>query len=112
MITVINVYQQGKRGEYIGRGSPLGNPYSHMPGTRAQFLVDNRDEAVAHYEAWLAVQIRDKNWEVINELNRLLKIAKEGDLELRCYCAPKKCHGDVVKKFLEAQLQMWSQEKK
>jgi hypothetical protein len=107
MITVINKYQKPNSGEYIGRGNPLGNPYSHMPETRAQFRVDNRDEAVALYEAWLNAQIRGHNWAVINELNRLLNLAKEGDLELRCFCAPKRCHGDVIKKFLEAQLMMW-----
>lgn len=112
MITVINKYQKPNSGEYIGRSSPLGNPYSHISGTKAQFMVHDRDEAVAHFEAWLEVQIRERNWVVINELNRLLKLAKEGDLELRCFCAPKRCHGDVIKEFLEAQLLMWSKEKK
>lgn len=106
MITVINKYQKPNSGEYIGRGSPLGNPYNHMPGTKAQFMVGSREEAVAHYESWLEVQIREKNRAVLMELYRLLQLAMKGDLELRCFCAPKRCHGDVIKRVLEEQLKM------
>lgn len=103
MITVVNKYHTDE-GEYIGRPSPLGNPYSHMAGTTAQFKVASREVAVAKYRPWLYDQIYEQNWAVINELNRLLDLARKGDLKLRCFCSPKACHGDVIKEFLEAQL--------
>ena len=47
------IYVHNKRkykghGEYIGRPSPLGNPYSHLnKGTLAKYQVATRDKAVA-----------------------------------------------------------------
>jgi hypothetical protein len=111
VITVINKYQKPNSGEYIGRGNPLGNPYSHQLVSTARYHVLTRDEAVDKYEPWLRDQVLRGNTEVCNELNRLLELAKRGDLELRCFCAPRRCHGDVIKRFLEAQLLMWSKEK-
>ena len=34
---------------YCGRGSVLGNPFSHKEGTKATFVVESRDEAVEAY---------------------------------------------------------------
>lgn len=102
-IEVVNTYHT-KEGEYIGRGTPLGNPFSHMKGTKAQHIVSSREEAVAKYRDWLLKQLMEKNGEIINELNRLLMLARQGNLKLRCFCAPKSCHGDVIKEYLEAQL--------
>jgi len=103
MITVVNTHHT-KEGEYIGRGSPLGNPFSHMKGTKAQYIVSSREEAVAKYRDWLLKKIIEHDDSVIDELNRLLMLARQGDLKLRCFCAPKSCHGDVIKECLEAQL--------
>lgn len=107
MITVINKYTEPNEGEYIGRGkhSPLGNPFSHMPGTLAQYQVLTRDEAVDKYEEHLRYKVRLRDPNFLRELERLAEIAKRGDLKLRCFCAPKRCHGDVIKKFIERYLQ-------
>ena len=35
------------------------------------------------------------------ELFRLVRLAKKGDLYLGCYCAPRACHGDVIKAEIE-----------
>lgn len=102
-ITVVNKYHTSE-GEYIGRGTPLGNPFSHMTGTKAQVIVATREEAVGKYKEWLSRKIRAKDPEILAELNRLLVLARRGDLKLKCFCAPKDCHGDVIKEFLEAQL--------
>lgn len=101
MIKIVNKHYTNE-GEYIGRGSPLGNPYSHITGTKAQFLVRTRQEAVDCYRDWLNEQIKNGNQRVINELIRLLNIyLKTGELTLRCFCAPKACHGDVLKEFFK-----------
>lgn len=104
-IKVINTHHlKGKKeGEYIGRGSPLGNPYSHQEGTTALYKVATREEAIEKYRIWLEDQIFIKeNQEIINELERLTDLALyEGKLLLRCFCAPAPCHGDVIKEYLE-----------
>ena len=41
---------------------------------------------------------------LISELTKLLAIAKEKPLILGCWCAPKKCHCDVIKSYLEWRL--------
>ena len=109
MITVVNKYKGGI-GQYIGRGSPLGNPYSHMKGTKAQVVVATREEAIARYRRWFAEQCYFNKPEIIRELQRLLTLAKEGDLNLVCFCAPQSCHGDVIKEFLENNLKMESKQ--
>lgn len=98
-ITIVNKHH-GKQGEYIGRGSPLGNPYSHMANTQAAFKVATRDEAVKQYDAWLREQIFLGNPAVLHELQRLGDLAISGPVSFQCFCAPQKCHGDVIKQVL------------
>ncbi len=99
-INVVNKYHV-KTGEYIGRGSPLGNPFSHIQGTKAAFVVDSRDEAVDRYEEWLSERMKAQDQEILKELYRLKEIALSGPLNLVCFCAPKRCHGDVIKRVIE-----------
>lgn len=100
-ITVVN-QRHTRAGEYIGRPSPLGNPFTHLPGTTAQTRVATRAAAVARYHAWLLEQVRARNSHVTAEIDRLARLAvTSGDLVLRCWCAPQACHGDVLKVYLE-----------
>lgn len=83
-----------KQAVYIGRGSPLGNP----------FVMENesdRDLVCDQYQVWFEQQVKDNNVLVMNELRRLYQIAKKGDLVLGCFCSPKRCHGLTIKAFLE-----------
>lgn len=74
---------------YIGRGSPLGNPY-----TVEQY---GRDEAIARYATWLNDRIRDQTPSVINALDQIVYASLEpGGVKLKCFCTPKRCHGDVI----------------
>jgi hypothetical protein len=74
---------------YIGRGSRWGNNWSHMTGTKAEHIVDSRDEAVECYRHWLWAEIRAERVGV-SELAALY------GKRLGCYCAPHRCHGDVL----------------
>jgi hypothetical protein len=96
----IKVVNMRESGEYIGRGSPLGNPFSHRMGTKAQFVVDSREQAIAQYRDWLLARIEERDPAICQELNRLAMKVLLGPLKLRCYCAPKACHGDVIKDIL------------
>lgn len=94
MITVTNKKSGGK-GEYIGRPSPLGNPF-RIKGN------GGREEVIRKYREWLMWKIGCANEPIILELCRLYEIwQREGKLTLVCWCAPKACHGDVIKEILE-----------
>jgi uncharacterized protein DUF4326 len=86
---------------YIGRkmpgrpGSPLANPF--------KLERDNWNErcAVLHkYRDWLQEQM-ESDTPARREIERLALLARNGPLLLLCWCAPRICHGDVVKEFVE-----------
>ena len=83
--------------EYIGRPSSLGNPFPLPKGAE-------KGSTLPKYREWLMNKIESKDKQVIDELNRLYLIAKKGDLNLGCWCAPHACHGDVIKELLESKL--------
>ena len=92
-IQVVNKKTYLGKGEYIGRPSPLGNPF---------FMKDEsyRDSVCNQYKLWLE---KNKNIPAIRkELLRLLNIAKKGPLVLICWCAPKRCHGESIRDMLKS----------
>ncbi len=94
MITVGNK-QHGARGIYVGRPSPLGSPFPlHREAERASVIRD--------YEEWLAEQLLDPRSAASIELHRLAALAREQDICLVCWCAPKACHADIIKRTIEA----------
>jgi Domain of unknown function (DUF4326) len=94
VILVLNKRNSGSRGEYVGRPSPLGNPFKLEHES-------NRNAVIEKYEVWLRERIAARDKRVCDELNRLYVIARDtGLLELECWCAPKHCHADVIRKVL------------
>lgn len=87
---------------FIDRTSPLGNPYSHKHGTRAEFVVATVDEAIECYRTWLNEQIANKNRQVCDALNQIYKRHITGNVSLVCHCIPRPCHGNVIKAVIEA----------
>lgn len=74
---------------YVGRPSPLGNPFKIGPdGSRA--------DVVAKYRQWLWREIQADSSAVRQELERLHALSQHGSLELVCWCAPQACHADVI----------------
>lgn len=105
MINIVNKYKHTPTecDLYIGRGSPLGNLFSHVPSGLASYRVSTREEAVAKYSDWLQ-QNREKPV-VKKALEDAVALhQKHGSLNLVCFCAPKLCHGEVIKKVLEEML--------
>ena len=97
-IRVLNKRLVGDCGEYVGRPSPLGNPFKLE-------RESDRESVIERYEVWLREKIRTRDKAVCNELNRLFKIARDsGVLELVCWCAPKRCHAEVIRCVLLEQL--------
>ena len=80
---------------YVGRGSPLGNPF------RMASEAD-RDKVCEAYEAWLRKQYRQPGSPQRAALDQLVARHRAGeDLRLECFCAPKRCHADFVKHAIE-----------
>lgn len=106
MITVVNkhYHMPTPNDIYCGRGSKLGNMYSHMPGTKAEFIVESRDVAIDKYEEWLLQQLANKNPVICRSMNYIFFKARYGNVNLVCYCAPKKCHCDVIKRVIEEKI--------
>lgn len=79
---------------YIGRPSVLGNP----------FPMQNESErpgVISRYEIWLRDEWK-KGGAVRRELEALAKRVRDGEvLALQCWCAPKPCHGDVIRRAIE-----------
>lgn len=78
---------------YIGRPTILGNPFPLNGEVSRKRVIDQ-------YEEWLKNQVNQGNRKIINDLKRLKGISSEGDLNLQCFCSPKQCHGDVIKKAI------------
>lgn len=95
-IQVVNKKTYQGEGVYIGRPSPLGNPFSHLHGTKAEVVVPSRDEAVERYRQWLRTQWQ-QGGSAKAELVRLARLYKStGKLTLVCWCAPERCHGHIL----------------
>lgn len=79
---------------YVGRPSVLGNPFeAGVDGTR--------DEVVQKYRQWLWTQFH-KDPIVRNEIYRLVDLyLNHGSLGLECWCAPKNCHANQIKRLIE-----------
>lgn len=112
MITVVNkrTHLPTLFDFYIGRGSPLGNPFTHRKQDlkankgKALYWVDTREEAVAKYRKWLIHALVNKNSVEYKEFYRLVSAANKHDIFLVCFCAPLPCHGEVIKEEIERRL--------
>jgi hypothetical protein len=102
MIRVINKrHHPDADGEYIGRPSPLGNPFSHIKSSKyASIMVSTRREAVSRYREWLEEQPEDSEAKKAFR-NLVEKYKRDNELVLICWCAPADCHGHVLADMIE-----------
>jgi len=93
VITVVNKRHFKGKGIYIGRPGPLGNPF--IVGRNGSL-----EEVMEKYEKYLPDAIKyDKK--IAAAFERIKKAAKEGDVNLICWCVPKKCHGNIIERMVE-----------
>lgn len=111
MITVVNKHTHipAPNDIFVGRGSVLGNPYTSIQGreTKAQFICKSREESIGNFYHYIIEKIIQKDKVVCEELNRIWKLAKSGDINLVCYCVPKSCHGTIIKRIIEDKLKTY-----
>lgn len=79
-------YRKSAHDVYIGRPSKWGNPFE-ITDTRS------RGQAIQEYEAWIRTQP--------DLLEQLVEL--DGKI-LGCWCAPNRCHGDILVKLRREQL--------
>jgi hypothetical protein len=78
---------------YIGRGSPLGNPFQ-VELQEGESRADAVGRALEKYRAWLWSRIRpgpDRSPIVVDALRHLTP-----EHYIVCSCWPANCHGEVV----------------
>ena len=97
MIKVENKHFYKGPGIYIGRGSILGNPFRIVPGNVS------REEAIEKYKVFFSFEMT-ANRVFYDFVRSLITKARIDDLTLICWCAPKPCHGDFIKSFIEEQI--------
>lgn len=108
MITVLNKKLENipSGAYYIGRGSPLGNPFSHIKSGHKDIVchTKTREESIIKYEEYLIKNILSGDPAICDAINELIidhQLKKE--IYLSCFCKPLDCHGDVIKKYVEGQ---------
>lgn len=106
MIQIVNkkTHKPEECDYYIGRGSVLGNPFTHLRNgtTKATYVVDTRDEAIASYEQYIRDALSRNDSAFLNALNEIILIEQRyGKVNLVCYCAPLPCHGNIIAKILQ-----------
>lgn len=106
MITVVNkrTHNSSTNDIYIGRGSDLGNNFSHLQGTKAAYVVGSRQQAIEAFKKDLLSKIEKGDIKVLMALERIVLAAQRGPVNLVCYCKPYACHGDVIKDLVEQRL--------
>jgi uncharacterized protein YeaO (DUF488 family) len=80
----------------------LGNPYTHLSdSSRAEFKVATRDEAVEKYRGWLEERLKEGGPTAKAFENLVQFYADFGELTLVCWCAPKRCHAEILREMIE-----------
>lgn len=79
--------EQLRNAVYVGRPTKWGNPFTHQTGsTLAEQRVETRDQAVDEFE---------RNCQHLREDAKRELRGKD----LVCWCAPARCHADILLKW-------------
>ena len=98
MITIKNLHNEKPTHEWqvkVDRTSVLGNPFKMRSENERDLVCDK-------YMKYFTSKIIEKDKVFLDELKRLKKILiTYGKIELFCWCTPKRCHAETIKKLLE-----------
>lgn len=79
----------------VDRESVLGNPF--VMGDES-----NRDHVCDQYQVHLLEKIRANDKAIVGRLTDIYDLVMAGhDVQLNCWCAPKRCHADLIKRTVE-----------
>jgi len=77
----------------VDRTSPVGNPY-YMRNEFERDIVCDRYKK--HFEWSMQNDVKFNNY-----IKNIVKIAQKHDIALGCWCYPKRCHAETIKRFVE-----------
>lgn len=98
-IQVVSKYKEPNH-IYCGRGSALGNPFPMSSESQRNKVCDD-------YETYFNQKVKVEKCEpMLKQLRLIYSEAKKGDVDLGCFCAPRRCHCDTIKNFIEEQLEL------
>lgn len=84
----------------VDRSSVLGNIYKMCDNSDKE-----RNRVCDLYERYFDKKVKIKDSEFRNEVIRIYRMVRDGkDVALGCWCYPKRCHAEYVKKFIESYL--------
>ncbi len=107
MITIHNLRNEKPTEVYdviVDRRSPLGNPsdMKHNENLRDKVCDDYKEWFKYVTSCWHEGKVVTEWKEQFHFIWRLILLHKEhGKLRLFCWCAPKRCHAETIKKYLE-----------
>lgn len=100
MIRIVNLrnynLHEGEVLIKVDRSTAVGNPF---------FMRDEsmRDEVCDKYAQYFDKMFGRQN-EFTTSIHNIVRIAKEHNVALGCWCAPKRCHAETIKKYIESVL--------
>lgn len=104
MIRIVNKYKRDPKLQgigidvYCGRPTAVGNPFSIKE-------CGGRDAACDAYQEYFDKKVAAKDdVAFMDELRAIYRLARKGDVNLVCFCAPKRCHTETIKAFVESHL--------
>lgn len=101
MIKVINIEKTRQEYVYIGNACPERNLRASLLANPFTIYQENdREKIMQDYHDWLRKEIKAKG-PIYRYMLSLQLQSIQKNLILGCWCKPKKCHGDIIKKILE-----------
>lgn len=86
----------------VDRSSPLGNPYMMHNESERDTVCDWYDDYF--YDIVGNLHSISKNNRFVDKLESIFELAKTEDITLLCWCYPKRCHAETIKRYLEERL--------
>ena len=80
----------------IDRSSVLGNPFYMSDESKRDLVCDN-------YQEYFDQKVQSNtDVKFMNELRRIYELSLTSDITLLCWCSPKRCHGETIKRYIES----------
>ena len=100
-ITVVNMRYNTIPVDFnCDRRSPLGNPYRMTHEKYRDHVCDNYEE---YFPRMLNPDVSPPGF--LEFLSEILEKAKKEDITIGCWRAPKRCHCDTIKNYVEGEIQ-------
>ena len=81
---------------YVDRGTIYGNPFKMT-------YESERDAVCDQYKTYFYEKL-ESDPTFYEAVEFIVDIAKKKDIQLLCWCAPKRCHAETIKEYVEKRL--------